>query len=130
MKKKLELKLVGKISVESGELLILDPAFFDNQDVPGQQLTDAVLETDLLEIFDKNKEQFKDLNWEDIPRNPEAISKLKSFLKVMGSVNFPSSSGYYFACKVPMDGVYSIFAKFNKDEVAGLYIDFENFADD
>lgn len=130
MKSDRDWKFVGKVSVESGQLLLADPCFLDDCDTTSQNLADAIIQTDLLEIFERNSNEFKNIAWEDVPRRKEVVERLRALSKFVGSQNFPDGAGIYFGCKVSIDGVYPVFAKIKANKVTGLFIDLENFADE
>lgn len=123
-------EFIGKVSIESGQLLLADPAFLDDCETTLQELADAVIQTDLLEIFQRNQNEFKNIAWEDVPRDKELVERLRALSKLMGSQTFPNGIGNYFGCKVTVDGVYPVFAKIKDKKIAGLFIDLENFADE
>ena len=51
MKKIIEMNLVGKVFIFSGQFITLDPVIFYYQDKADQELTSAVLDTDLYEYI-------------------------------------------------------------------------------
>ena len=130
MKKQLELDLVGQVAIASGELIAIDPVFLNGKDKSAQRLTEAILDGDLMDVFDKNSERFPGLSFEDVPRNQTVIDQLRILQKHMGSGHSLSNGGQYFACKVPVDGLYPVYASIIECRISGLYIDFENFADE
>src|SRR3989344_375168 len=88
MKTKLELTLEGKVSTDSGKLLIIDPCYLDNFDFSAIEKFEDEYEKKVCKLMRMDMESFK-LKYSAIlpstPKNPDEMDALaiKKYLKAM-----------------------------------------------
>lgn len=119
--KKAGWEYVGEVSVDSGRLIIADPCYFDNLQGSVSEMVDPIIETDILEICEKNG-----IDFSEVRNNENLLKKVASLTRRFGEGTFSNDGASFVATQTGYgDGRYPVYSKIEEFRVVGLWIDFE-----
>lgn len=112
---------IGDISVDTGRIIIADPCYFDGCDLTPSELTEPLIQVDILDLCIAHGVDF-----DTIRQNPKELERIASLRRRFGEGRFPGGLASFVATKTGFgDGRYPAFAKVENDRVVGVWIDFE-----
>lgn len=112
---------VGDVSVDTGRIIIADPCYLDQLENQASEIVDQLIETDILEICERNE-----IDFSRVREDESTLRLIASLMKRFGEGKFPGGSARFVAAQTGFgDGRYPVYCKVEDDRVVGMWIDFE-----